>query len=1309
LRRASAFLHLFVGLAVCCSVFLFKANSAFACDPPDVLIVLDRSCSMGSNSKWTQAKNAIRTITNNYKGKLRFGLETFNSGAAINYALTKCQSDGVATNCVPRLQTTLNSISYSGGTNLIAALTVAKNHLNAVKAADTVSGRKRSVMFLTDGQATCAFSEARALWLQLGVKTYVIGFGSGVDGNCLSKMATEGQTALSGTRKYYQANSQTELNAAMKAIADASRVEICNNSDDDCDGRVDEGLSRACSGACGAGTQVCSKGAWGTCSTAPKAETCNGRDDDCDGATDENWPQKSQGCSVGVGACRRNGTYVCNSAKNGVVCSAKAGSASSELCDGIDNDCDGRVDENWPQKGSSCFAGTGACRNTGTFSCNSAKTGLTCSAKAGSPTTEKCNGQDDDCDGKIDESLTRTCSSKCGSGQETCQGGTWVNCTAKTPSPELCNGKDDDCDGSIDEDWSLKNKTCTVGKGICARSSKWRCRADQFDIECPVKAGSPTTEICNGKDDDCDGLTDENWPQKGEPCVGGTGACQRTGKKVCSGDGKSLICSATQGNATKEICNDKDDDCDGKVDEDWALKGKFCSVGLGECRRTGSWICNTAGTNVACSVKAGKAGTETCNGKDDDCDGLVDEQLEKACTTGCGKGKQVCINGKFAACSSPVPSPEKCDGIDNDCNGQVDDQWPNRGKNCSVGKGACKRVGRWICDASKTKLQCSAKAGSPTTEVCDDKDNDCDGQIDENWANKGKTCGSGVGGCQRKGTYVCKPDGTGTQCSVSGTVPEPEKCDGIDNDCNGQVDENVTRACKTKCGVGLETCKGGKFEGCTARQPTAETCNGRDDNCDGSVDENLTQECSTKCGKGQEQCVNGKWEFCDAQKSVAEECNGKDDDCDGDIDEDVAPKPCKGSCGSGTAVCADGKFGGCSGPQPEPEKCDGKDNDCNGKVDDNLEQNCRSACGSGKQTCVNGAWSDCSAPTPQPEFCNGKDDDCDGQVDNSATCPSGLECKDGLCRPLCVGGECAKGLLCVDGFCVGDPCKDRTCASDEVCIGGKCVEPCTLISCNAGFICSNGQCVKEDCYIKGCPSGESCENGLCVADPCAGKTCGAGEFCREGDCVKSCASVTCQDNQKCVDGKCEDDPTKNGDCASVFCKDGEFCKEGKCVVDPCAGVFCGKGRICKEGRCTHDTCTNITCPTGAVCKDGQCQKDNTGGDPDGTTNADGGINYPDGWSYSPDEGTVTLPDGRVVPADQVSRQPDGKIVVNGPDKANEYFIPDNKTTGTGVDKKPTGRTVEPGGCGCQTTSGFPVAPVSLLIFFLFIGLRRREQ
>ncbi len=139
-------------------------------------------------------------------------------------------------------------------------------------------------------------------------------------------------------------------------------------------------------------------------------ERCNGRDDDCDTIFD-NWAALGVACTVepAVG-CIRNGTWVCSSDETTIVCNADS-EIHDELCNGRDDDCNGRTDEPW-RTGLSvdldepCEAGLGECRRSGVWECEPFGRGVVCGVEIVSGTPEVCDGLDNDCDGSADDYCT---------------------------------------------------------------------------------------------------------------------------------------------------------------------------------------------------------------------------------------------------------------------------------------------------------------------------------------------------------------------------------------------------------------------------------------------------------------------------------------------------------------------------------------------------------------------------------------------------------------------------------------------------------------------------------------------------------------------------------------------------------------------------------------------------------------------------------------------------------------------------------------------------------------------------------------
>ena len=501
------------------------------------------------------------------------------------------------------------------------------------------------------------------------------------------------------------------------------------------------------------------------------------------------------------------------------------------------------------------------------------------------------------------------------------------------------------------------------------------------------------------------------------------------------------------------------------------------------------------------------------------------------------------VNGIIPPC---IPEPEICDGRDNNCNGIIDDNPVDEGGSCGSDEGECS-AGTMMCTYGA--LVCTDAIG-PQAEICDGKDNDCNGIIDDNLTDVGDPCGNDTGECQA-GVTTCV---SGHIECTGGVAPELEICDGIDNDCNGIIDDNLVDE-GSLCGTDLGECEYGRIV-----------------------------------------CLAGQLVCSDATGPASEICDGLDNDCNGIIDDN--PSDIGQTCGTSVGVCRPGStvcVGGviqCQGSiGPQPEICDGLDNNCDGEIDDGNpgggdpcgpeeEGQCRP----GIWNCIAGHLVCEGAVLPGIEICDCTDNDCDSVIDNNALCPSGTMCINCQCVTACQGEFCPQGMECINGYCIPNACFGVRCNVGEICVEGECVNFCDLQTCDDGFTCdrSRGVCVENNCYGLGCPEGELCIEAVCVDDPCYNVECPENQFCRNGSCVHSCYNVTCGYRQRCHDGTCVPDP-----CHMVSCNIGEICENGTCVEDPCAQITCGEGRICKNGTCIDHPCRGITCPQG-ICEDGQC-------------------------------------------------------------------------------------------------------------------------
>ena len=593
---------------------------------------------------------------------------------------------------------------------------------------------------------------------------------------------------------------------------DPSLPEVCDGVDNDGDGQTDEselfgvapvtpGGTCAIDGLCG--TLACTaNGDFDCVSLGACSDQCDGADNDNDGSTDEDYAASPTTCGLGV--CAADGTLDCVDGAEVDSCTpGQPDEVSDVTCDGLDGDCDGQTDEEFSDSDTTC--GTGYCARTGTLTCVEGTPNDSCTP--GDPlssTDATCDDVDDDCDGATDDDYSggdTTCGEGvCAStGTLECVAGDEVDsCTPGSPAESTdvtCDGLDGDCDGETDEEFVDSATIC--GFGACKRDGVLTCESGDLTDSCAP--GSPLAvndATCDNIDDDCDKQTDEDYA--GGPSTCGRGACAATGVKSCVAGIELDSCQpGTALSGDDATCDGVDDNCDGETDEDFV--GSDTTCGTGVCAATGEVICVDGGTTDTCTPGAKLANTDTtCDNVDDDCDGETDEDYvaeETACGTGAcaATGTRSCSNGVVTntceAGEATATTDVTCDDVDDDCDGDTDEEYEDSDTTCGLGE--CAGTGTKSCVAGAEVDSCDPLAGA-TTELCDALDNDCDGDTDEDFANLGDACdGEDQDDCV-DGTLVCAADGT-VECSETGPG-KVEVCDGLDNDCDGLIDDGFTVA-----------------------------------------------------------------------------------------------------------------------------------------------------------------------------------------------------------------------------------------------------------------------------------------------------------------------------------------------------------------------------------------------------------------------------------------------------------------------------------------------------------------------------------
>ena len=548
---------------------------------------------------------------------------------------------------------------------------------------------------------------------------------------------------------------------------------------------------------------------------------------------------------------------------------------------------------------------------------------------------------------------------------------------------------------------------------------------------------------------------------------------------------------------------------------------------------------------------------------------LCDPCATNADCNDAGSVTNVCVsygpNGSFcaAACDTATPCPDShaCQQVINPATGSVVNQ-------CMPKSGVCS------CSPKAISLQLSTK--------CEKK-------------NETGSC-AGVRVCEATGLSTCKA-----------ATPAPETCNGLDDDCDGLTDNLPADAmCENSnehgvCKGTLKACVNGQPQ-CDAATPQPETCNGLDDDCDGVTDN--TSQCDDGDPCTQDQCnTSGSCKHSAIEGLPCDDGDGctAPDACAGGKCQPGAQKSCddnnpctKDSCAPLTGCVHNPTDGLCA---DDGDPC--TQDLCQGGACAHPPSKAGGPCVDDGNPCTDDFCQGGSCQHPPAAFavkCTDDGDPCTADVCDKGGCthqPLGtdalcLEDGDPCTQDVCKGGKCTHppavdGAACKDD---GKPCTVDSCAKGQCTHVTKSGEPCpddgnlcTDDVCGSGGLCTHPAKVNQPCEDDGNPcTQDKCQNKLCKhpyskANCTDNDPCTVTDYCDFGKC-KGINMLKCDDGNPCTQDLCATGVgCKHNKLNGVGCTDGNACTSGdKCVNGQCKGQGNNK---CDDGNpCTDDTCTS---------------------------------------------------------------------------------------------------------------------------------------